>query len=332
MKNMDKHFNKAWAVAACLSFLLLLACGKTELEDVVNNPEDYAVVYLRQAVEGVVSYQFPVVEERPTILLNANYGGVDYPGKDITVEFKAMPELVSAYNVENNTNYPELPANAYALLQTSALIGKGRLYSSPVSLEIDMMKLPGIAPHLLPVGISSVSEGVRKNEALSVVYLLVEGTFLSNPYPLFDRTAWTISASSVNGKNEAARLLDDDLATYWSSSLSAAKPHEVLVDLNESKLVHGCVINARRSSSNPELARDAGNPTEIEVQTSQDGIDWEYTESFSLSYKASPEDVEYTQPEETVYLGYGQQARYVKIRIHGSMGTSYAWFSELTIF
>lgn len=328
-KNMDKI---VFIAAAMFGMVFFSGCGKTELEDVVDNPGDFAVVYLRQALDVTTPYVFPVRDEDYSILLNANYGGVDYPGSDITVGLNVMPELVTAYNEENNTNYPALPADCYTLEQTSTVIPKGKLYSTSVNLKINTMNMPGIASHLLPVGISSVSDGAKQSENLSVAYLLIGGTFTTNPYPFFDRTSWDVSASSVNGSNSTARLIDSDTTTYWSSSLSASRPHEILVDLKESQLVHGCEIDARRAAANLNLARESGNPIDVEVLTSEDNVNWNYSNRFALTYKSASSKGELDKPRETLFLDYAQDARYVKIRIHASIGVSYAWFSELNIF
>lgn len=334
MRNINRFTNKTNKVLVVLSILSLFisGCGNTELEDVVDNPQEYATVYLRQALDGTVSHVFPVEDRENEILLNANYGGIDYPASDITVSLKVMPELADEYNASNGTSYPVLPPDVYRLEQTSTVIPKGKLYSSPVKLKVNTINMPGIAPHLLPVGITEVSNGIKQNEDLRVVYLLIGGKFLTNPYPLFDRNNWTITASSVNGSNAASRLLDDDVTSYWSSSLSAQRPHEVVVDLGETELIHGCIISARRTTNNPDLARDSGNPVEIEIQTSKDNQTWDYSETFSLSYKSESSDGALDKPEETVYLGYGQTARYVKVRIHASIGVNYTWFSELNLF
>jgi hypothetical protein len=310
--------------------LFLSACGQTALEDVAD-PGDFAVVYLRQAAESPLACTLPVVDTDQDILLNANYGGVDYPAADITVGLKVMPELVAAYNEQNNTNYPVLPETAYTLEQPSTVIPQGKLYSQPVRLKVNTLRMPGIAAHILPVGITEVSNGIRINENLRTVYYLISGTYLTNPFPMFDRTNWELTASSINGANVPGRLLDNDSTTLWATPMGVQLPQELVVDLKESRLIHGCIINARRATANPAQARDQGNPTLVDVQTSADNVTWSEPESFTLTYKTSPSSENCDKPIETLYLGYAKTGRYVKITVRETMGSLVA-FSELNIF
>jgi hypothetical protein len=309
--------------------LFLVACGQTELTDIAN-PGDYAIVYLRQAVESPLSCTLPVADAEQEILLNVNYGGIDEPASDITVTLQLMPELAAAYNAENFTDYPVLPANACRLEQTQTVIPAGKLRSQPVKLKINTIQIPGIATHIIPVGITNVSNGIKVNESLRIVYYLISGTYRDNPFPLFDRD-WNITASSTNGTNVVARLLDNDSTTLWATPMGVAMPQELLVDLKSIKLIHGFVINSRRSTADPAMARDQGNPTVIDIRTSPDNLTWSEPESFTLTWKQSAASTGYDKPVETLYRGYAKTDQYVKIIIRESMGGLVA-FSELNIF
>lgn len=98
----------------------------------------------------------------------------DYPKNrwDITLNFDVLPELVAAYNAENNTSFEFPDASMYALKSKTAVIPAN---SSEVSfpITIDPTKLDPTKTYLIPVKLIS-SSMFEINEAKSVVYLKLE--------------------------------------------------------------------------------------------------------------------------------------------------------------
>lgn len=330
---MKTIINKYWLKLTWVKILpiismmyLISACGDGtgDILKTIDNPEDYNLVYFRQALDVPSNYVFVMSNDNDTIPLNINYGGLGFPTNDIMAILKVAPELVSVYNAENGTDYPALPELGYVLSDTTVLIKKGMLNSSRANLVIKTTQMLGSGAHLLPITIHVVTEGVAVNEDLKTAYFLVKGKYIDNPYQNYDRAEWTITASSYNNLNSVVQnLLDNNVATYWSSSLSRALPQEVVIDMQEDNILHGLTIRSRGNISDVNVPRDSGNPKTLEVQTSKDGSTWSYSQSF---------DVE-NVIESTLYLNYFQQARYLKIIIHSShQNMDYTWMSEVNVF
>ncbi len=316
--------NIVFPVISMICFLCSCGDGTGDIEKIIDNPDDYNIVYFRQALDVPSSYVFVMSLNNDTIPLNVNYGGLGYPTSDIIANIEIAPELVATYNAENGTNYPALPESGYALSDTSVLIKKGMLNSSRANLIIKTTQMLGPGSHLLPVTIRVATEGVAINEKLTTAYFLIKGKYIDNPYQRYDRTNWTISASSFNNSNSVVQnLLDDNVATYWSSGFSRTLPQEVIVDMQEHKVLHGLIIRSRGNNSDVNVPRDSGNPKSIEIQTSKDGSAWDYSQLFDLDNVI----------ESSLYLNYFQQARYLKIIIHSShQNMDYTWMSEVNVF
>lgn len=307
-----------------LYFLHACGDGTGDILKIIDNPDDYNTVYLRQALDVPSNYVFVMSQANDTIPLNVNFGGLGYPTNDIVATLKVAPELVAQYNFDNGTNYPSMPELGYVLSDTTVLIKRGMLNSSKANLIIKTTQMLGSGEHLLPVTINVEAGGVAVNEELKIAYFLIKGRYVNNPYQNYERTNWSLVASSFNNSNSVVQnLIDNNVATYWSSSFSRALPQEVIIDMQEDKILHGLTIRSRGNIGDVNVPRDSGNPKNIEIQTSNDGSNWDYSQFF---------DVE-NVIESTLYFNYFQQARYFKIIIHSShQNMDYTWMSEVNAF
>lgn len=298
--------------------------GTGNIAETIDNPKDYAMVYMRQALDIPANYTFTMSMKDDTIPLNVNYGGLDRPTKDITVNFKVAPELVATYNQENGTNFPAMPETGYSLEETSVTIPAGKLNSSILKMKVRTGEMLGPGEHLLPVTIEIASGDVPVNEKMKTAYFLIKGVYKDNPYSTLDRTNWTVTASSYNNSNAVPQnILDGSVSTYWASSFTRKLPQNVIIDMNEIKKLHGFYISGRRSSTDSTKPRDSGNPKNLVLETSLDGVNWIYSQAFTLENLS----------ENVLYLNYFQEARYFKISINSShQNMDYTWMVEVNAF
>lgn len=297
------------------SLALFTAC-KQDDTDLLNGSEDiYSGIYMPQAVITPKAFAYTISAVPETIIYGANFGGPVTNSETINVSFQADPSLVSAYNTAHYTNYALLPEGSYMLEQENSLIPLGKLATPPLKLSVYTDKLDGVGGYLLPVTVKTTSSKYTVKEALKTTYFLVSASYLSNPFTNFDRTNWVITGfSSQEAVGEGANngraifAIDGVVATYWTTDWKTTRPgppHYITMDMNKTQRIHGFQISPRMLWGAP---RDTGNAKDIVVQTGNDGVNWLYSQSFSLK----------NLEDETIYLDYFQTARYFKITINSS--------------
>lgn len=288
---------------------LFSGCEPQEL--VVPDADSYSKVFMQSATENPNEVEFEMTDEWYSIPVGAGFGGVDLPSSPITVEFRVDLSLVDAFNEANGTNYPAVPEESYEFDQASAVIPASKTSSNVLDLRVNPSKLTGIMAHLLPVVIEKAEGGATINEQLRVAYYLVKGTYSVNPYERIDRSNWSIVDFSTD-ENENAQggrapdAIDGDLNTIWATQWRAAKPrppHFITIDLGKKEVVHGLFIRGRMAGDAP---RDRGNPKEIRIETSEDGVDWTYSQEYSVP----------NNEENEIWFDYTQNTRYIKITVN----------------
>lgn len=320
MKNL-----KYLIILFCLP--LIIACSKSYGDDLgVENAESYSLIYTINAIEDDSKNTMVIPMNIDTsFAIYANWGGVYYPDKDINVKFRIAPELVAAYNEENQTSYPLMLDNSYSIENYEATIKKGELKSSPINIKINSGAFDGIGKFLLPVHIESVSPEIGINEKLRTAYFLVNGYYESNPFPIYDRALWSIAGFSTD-ENEsnstypqngrAISAIDNANLSFWCSQWRAAKPgppHWLAIDMGEAKELHGLVIRGRSDSKNPEVAKSNGNPRIFHVDVSNDNINWIRAGNYAVD-----NILEYP-----VYFDHKKTARYFRITVTATQADFY---------
>lgn len=157
-------------------FVLLLLSGifvSCKYDTQIAKPKDYVKVYMPQAVNSPDVYTLDQLDSIPNIVFGANYGGPDYPSKDIKVTFMVDPSLTEIYNAKNNTDYVPAPTDSYVIDKLSVVIPKGKLSTEPLNLKINTQKLDAShTGYMIPLEIVAV-DGARMNQKLSVTYFLI---------------------------------------------------------------------------------------------------------------------------------------------------------------
>ncbi len=164
---------KAIFYSVIMAGSLLSAC---KYDTSIDNPQAYARIFIPQAVNGPVAQIFLMADTLNTISFAAAYGGPEYPGQDIKIDFKVDNSLISEFNDENGTNYEAMPVNSVIVENASATIKKGQLNSESIKIKIKTNgSLEAFKKYLLPVSIENTNSEVKINDNLKTAYFIVEG-------------------------------------------------------------------------------------------------------------------------------------------------------------
>lgn len=312
----NKIKNGIKAVAALLLAGAMYGCEPQEFT--VPDAEKYSKVFMQSANESASILELEMEDQWFEIPVGAGFGGVNLPSSDIRVTFKVDPSLVSAYNERNGTSYPAMPEGSFDFAETTVVIPAGTASSSSVMLKVNPSKFGGIMPHLLAISIERVDGAATINDAMQTTYYLVRGTYSENPFERKDRTSWIVSDFSTDENENASggrviHTLDGNEATFWSTQWRAAKPgppHHITIDMGTVQPLHGVYIAGRLANGVP---KSNGNPLDLSVATSVDGVNWTYTQQYTV-----PNVV-----ENEIWLDYTQNARFFRITVTASHANFY---------
>lgn len=286
--------------------------------------ENYTRIYMPQAVNGPIKYDFSNSDSigRP-IIYGANYGGAGYPDKDITVNFNVDESLLDSFNRANNTSYLLLPSRSYTMESATGVIKKGELATSPFKIIVrtsgdnappDMSKT-----YLLPVKITDASATI--NQALRIHFCIVSIV----PTP-FDRKGWNIinfSSQESNGEGanngRAIFILDNNINTFWHSQWQGNQPgppHHVTIDMGEAKKVSGATFVARQGVN-------SGRPNEIQIFLSNDNVNWEPAFEGNLLNDGALQKI---------FFSHAKTGRYVKLQINSAFSSNLVHLAEFNLF
>jgi hypothetical protein len=306
-------------IKAAFAFLLagtLFGCEPQEFE--VPEAEKYAKVFMQSASETASTLEIEMEDKWFEIPLGAGFGGVNLPKSDIRVTFRIDPALIAEYNERNGTSYPAMPEGSYEFTETTVVIPPGSSSSNSVKLKVNPSKFGGIMPHLIAVTIDRVDGAAAVNESMQTTYYLVRGTYSVNPFERKDRAEWTVADFSTDENENASggrviHTLDGNPATFWATQWRAAKPgppHHITIDMGVVQPLHGLYIAGRLTNGAP---KSNGNPLDLTVSTSTDGINWTYSQQYTV-----PNLV-----ENEIWLDYTQNARYFRITVTATHANFY---------
>lgn len=314
---------KSTLILFLIAVFLFFGC-----KDKVNLPDqplsDYIQVYLPQAVNGPVTYNFSTGDTAaPSIIYGADYGGFGYPDKDVAVSFGVDAAVADSFNLANNTDYALLPAKSYTMSDTSAVIKKGELSTMPfkITLHTTGDKAPDdiSKTYILPISLKSASLAI--NPTLQTYYCLI------NIVPaFFDRSDWKIidfSSQEAEGEGadngRAVFALDGNNNTYWHTEWKDARPgppHYITIDMGVSKRILGSALVDRQNVN-------SGRPEEIEFFVSENGSDWKSAYSGTLLNTGDQQKVFFEKPV---------QGRYVKFQVNTIYSSDITNLAELYLF
>lgn len=310
MKKYNRMIRINMAGTICL-LALLAGCKPQEFS--VPEADQYAKVFMQSATQSPVSINFEMEDNWFNIPVGAGYGGVKLPDADIEVKFKTDPSLVAEFNAVNGTSYPVMPPGSYELPETTVRVSKGTPSSNSVSLRVNPTKFSGIVAYLLPVSIESINGPASINTSLKTTYYLVKGTYAVNPYQRLSRASWKIAGFSTDENENASggraiHAIDGLTTTFWATEWRAAKPrppHYIIIDMGKTEQLHGLYLAGRVDAAG--VPRNQGNPKELTIETSMDGTNWSYSQSYSSVPNIA---------ENELWLSLTQTARYFKVTVN----------------
>src|SRR5690606_41693466 len=108
-----------WTGLVLVLSICIQAC---KYETDIPNPQDYAKVYMPQAVDNTINYTFTVSDTIKEIVFGAAYGGPSTNDENIQVQFEIRPELMDDYNEINGTSYEMLPPSNFEFTETATVM------------------------------------------------------------------------------------------------------------------------------------------------------------------------------------------------------------------
>ncbi len=253
-------------------FLAIASCNKA---DVITSATEGTIYMPAAARNSSIALLF--TDTAQTIPFSAAYGGLNYPGQDITVNFKIDSMLIPSYNAAHGTNYVILPALSYQIPSLSAVIKAGQTSSDIIPVGVTTTKLSQSMKYLLPITITNVTSG-NIDSSLSTTYFAIDTIQRLEK----DITAMaTITVSKENGGGSSAgegspKLIDGD---YNSKFLTDGFPQDFWVQL---KFPSAQILGAYTlTSGNDAPERDA---KDWDLDGSNDGSTWTPLDSKSGEY------------------------------------------------
>ncbi len=131
----------------------------------------YSRVYMPAAERGLTTVSLSNQVEEKVFTFNAYLGGPIDAQADIAVTFAVDNSKIAAYNEANGSNYKALPAEAYELAVSQAVIKAGERSTPTLQVKVtsgDHLEL--FESYLLPITIADASASL--NEAYTTAYFL----------------------------------------------------------------------------------------------------------------------------------------------------------------
>ena len=326
------------AYTAALASVMLMAACESPVNDTYNvdNADAYTLVYTINAVSDASknTLTFPL-ERDTTFKVFANLSSLRNPDKEIVVKFRTATELTDAYNEKNQTSYAAMPESCYSIDRLEAVIPAGQYTSSPVEITFNSKAFDGVGVFLLPLQIESVSPDIAVNPTLNTAYLKINGVYTENPFPIIDRSLWTIEDFSteeqepkegIDYNGTAISIIDQSNDTFWGTQWRTAKPgppHWITVDMGKTETVHGLRIRGRAVSWGSDNPKSSGNPRIFNIDMSDDHATWKRIGTFTVENRI----------ENEIYFDHRSSGRYLRMTITATQADMYqASMADLKAF
>ena len=161
------------------------------------------------------------------VIFGAAYGGLKYPGMDITVNFAVDSAAVKSYNAQNGASYRLLPSGSYTIPSFNAVIQAGTTNSDALPLKIITKNLDRSLKYILPVAIKNISSGYI-DSALGTTYFTLD-TIQRLEKDITSSAALTVSQDNsggsgagegskklVDGDNNSKFLMSGYTSAFWA--------------------------------------------------------------------------------------------------------------------
>jgi hypothetical protein len=299
------------------------------------NPNKYAKIYMPQARQRPHKVELFIVDSTQSIIYGAAYAGPETAPRDIHVKFSVNPALVDSFNNNNLTSYSILPANAYKLSKTSAVIPKGERATPAFKVKINPFDHFKVGQEfLLPITMKEESGDVNINKEQKTAYFLISGEIRIR---LLGKSGWTLIQVPPNCCGDSYTPdkiidgVDNGVGHFWLvATEKPSAPWSFTVDMGKSQTINGfkLVGNSDASGDNPNYYKR--NPKKVTFEFSDDGQTFSNSESFTLPFTGTNISDVVTK----VFLSKPVKARYFKFTINTNVDgdNTIANFGELYAF
>ena len=252
-----------WVVAGIISVgALMVSCNKADKIILKNE----GTIYMPQAVGARATLALRLADTPQVVVFGAAYGGLQYPGQDISVGFKVDTTLVAAYNAKNGTSYLVLPAASYTISGLTSVIKSGSTSSDPLGIAISSKAIRFGTHYMLPITLTNISSGTLDSNLRTTYFAIDTITRLS-----VDVT--TLGALTVNHESNppdagegSLKLVDGDNSTkFFTSGYSSS----FYMQLKFATAVPAGAYTL--TSGNDAPTRD---PKDWNLAGSNDGVTW----------------------------------------------------------
>ena len=242
--------------------LVMFSCNKPDL--ITYDKEGN--IYMPQAA-ATSNFALLLADTAQTISFGAAYGGLGYPGQDISVTFKIDTNLVSTYNAAHGTAYMVMPAASYQVPSLEATVKAGQTSSNTLPIQVTTTHLDKSIKYMLPVTIASASAGYI-DSALKTTYFRVD-TISRLEKDITPQATLTVSRENGGGSGAgegSPKLVDGD---YNSKFLTDGFPQDFWIQLTfpSAQIIGAYTI----TSGNDAEDRDMKN---WELVGSNNGTTW----------------------------------------------------------
>ncbi len=290
---MKRIFNLYLVPIALACCLVLVACNKPDM--VTSSREGN--IYI-PAASGATSYPLLLADTAQTIPFGAAYGGLQYPGQDITVGFKVDTTLVAAYNALHGTAYIALPASSYQVPTLSAVIKSGQTSSNTLGVKVITTNLNKAAKYIVPVSITSVTSGFI-DSALGTAYFTID-TIKRLELDITGKATLSVSRENPGGASAgegSPHLVDGD---YNSKFLTDGFPQAFWVQLTFPTATKIGAYTITSGNDSPD--RDM---KDFNLAGSNDGTNWTVLDTHTgETYPGRNQTKRYEFVNNTAYTAY----------------------------
>ncbi|MBO9658043.1 MAG: DUF1735 domain-containing protein [Chitinophagaceae bacterium] len=315
----------------CVAVAAFLSCNKDESFDVKGDPD--TVFFTNSESPGnmpVNSANYTVVNipdgaawTNLSSTLPSNIKLAVFATKpvsqNVTISAQLDNSLIASYNAANNTDYKELPAGILNTQSLSARIAQGATTSvDSLTIAVDPANLKSLTEkaYMAPIKLTTVSNGsvgkITSNTAIQAVYVVLStelrqirflATAADVTGTLQSRTGWNVGFTPAPGTS--GNILDGLTTTFtrWGTT-----PGQVDLDMLSTKAVTGLRLYTTTSTT---LI-----PTQVEVYTSVDGI------NYDLIGSPLRANLTFATPYNYVLFYRAIQARYIRLRLSYTTSTN----------
>ncbi len=231
--------------------------------------------------------------------------------------------LIDTYNQENGVNYLSLPSEAFSLNENGIVEFNSTDQIANLKIQVDRTKL-SYGNYILPLRLTSCSkESFAIDQESNTCLFGISYTPDISDLKVIELSESMLSSNAVEPtEGSLANLLDGNTDTYFHSawSISVTDAHYLQVELDEATSAFTFNFIGRKSGG-------SGNPKNIDIYSSVDGINFEKV--ISIMQEDLPTGAEASYASPVIVM---PESKYIRFTVPQNMsGGSFFVFSEFSM-